>query len=113
MLKSKVLLDKVNSIYFDLKTKRYSIANHNEQVLSRSDKYLSLVNELGQTKFKLAKAEYLGDEFEIIKLKSQISTLEELIEKVKSSLNVISYNYNCKTLYSLSSKRLYRKEGLI
>ena len=96
MLKSKVLLDKVNSIYFDLKTKRYSIANHNEQILSSSDKYLSLVNELGQTKFKLAKAEYLGDEFEIIKLKSQISTLEELIEKVKSSLNVISYNSNCK-----------------
>ena len=83
MLKSKVLLDKVNSIYFDLKTKRYSIDGHNEQILNSNEKYLSLVNELGQTKFALAKAEYNANEFEIIKLKSQVATLQELIEKVK------------------------------
>ena len=96
MLKSKVLLDKVNSIYFDLKTKRYSIDGHNEQILNSNEKYLSLVNELGQTKFALAKAEYNANEFEIIKLKSQVATIQELIEKVKSSLNVIKNDYVCK-----------------
>lgn len=95
MLKSKALIDKVNNIYFDLKTKRYSIMRHNEEILSKNDKYLNLVNELGQTKFNLAKAEYKGDEFEIIKLKSQVQTLEELCEKVKSTLPVISCDYIC------------------
>ena len=96
MLKSKVLIEKVNSIYFDLKTKRHSIDQHNEQILSGNEKYLNLVNELGQTKFALAKAEYLGDEFEIIKLKSQVSTLEDLIKKIKSSLKVIKNEDQCK-----------------
>lgn len=95
MLKSKVLLEKVNGIYFNFKTERYSIAHHNEQILSKNEKYLELTNELGQTKFLLAKAEYAGDEFEIIKLKSQAKTLEELIEKLKSTLPVIKYQYKC------------------
>ncbi len=95
MLKSKVLIDKVNSVYFDLKTKRYSIIQQNEDILSKNDKYVNLVNELGQAKFNLAKAEYNGDEFEIIKLKSQVKTLEDLIEKLKSTLPVIKLEYNC------------------
>ena len=95
MLKSKVLIDKVKNIYFDLSTERYSIKRHNDEILSNNAKYLELYNELGQAKFNLAKAEYQGDEFEIIKLKSQISTLEKLIEKLKSTLPVIKEEYKC------------------
>ncbi len=95
MLKSKVLLEKVNGIYFDLKTERYSIVRHNDEILSNNKKYIELLNELGETKFSLAKAEYAGDEFEIIKLKSHVKTLEELIEKLKSTLPIINHQYRC------------------
>ena len=96
MIKSKTLLEMVDSIYFDLKTKRYSIIQKNQEVLSKNDKYVELSNELGRTKFLLAKAEYVGDEFEIEKLKSQVKTLENLIEKLISTLPVIKYEYKCK-----------------
>ena len=95
MLKSKALTDMVNSIYFDLKTKRYSIIQKNQEVLSNNDKYIQLSNELGNARFLLAKAEYLGDEFETAKLKSQVKTLEELIEKLISTLPIIKYNFKC------------------
>ncbi len=95
MLKSKILTDMVNSIYFNLKTKRYSTLQRNQEILSKNDKYIQLSNELGNAKFLLAKAEYQGDEFEISKLKSQVKTLEDLIEKLISSLPVIKYKYQC------------------
>ena len=93
MLKSKTLFDMVNSIYLDLETKRYAVESQNQEVLSKNEKYITLSNELGVSKFNLAKAEYNGDEIESKKLKSQVETLEKLIEDIKSTLPVIKYRY--------------------
>ena len=95
MIKSKTLIEKVNNVYFELKTKRYSIQKFNDDLIKENKELIQLENELGETKFNLAKAKYQGNETEIVKLTYQQSALEKLIKTEKDKLNLIKINYNC------------------
>ncbi len=95
MIKSKTLIEKVNNIYFDLKTKRYSLQRYNDEIIKSSPTLINLENELGETKFKLAKANYNGNQTESVKLSYQIEALNELIKKETSTLPLVKISYNC------------------
>lgn len=95
MIKSRTIIEKVNEKYQDLKTKRYSIARYNENVIKSNPELIKLENELGEAKFKLAKASYVNNETEVVKLKYQIQALNEVILNLKSKLNLLKTNYNC------------------
>lgn len=95
MLKSKVLIEKVNARYFELKTQHQSVNHYNEQILLSNENYVNFSNQLGKLKFSLAKAEYLGDNTTANSLKTQVETLEKLIETLKSTLPLTKIEYNC------------------
>lgn len=95
MLKSKVLIEKVNARYFELKTQHESVKHYNEQILLNNEKYVNFSNELGKLNFLLAKAEYLEDENTVLSLKPQIETTKMLIETLKSTLPLTKIEYNC------------------
>ena len=95
MLKSKTLIDKVNNRYFDLKSQKYAIKRYNDSILDSNKKYVTLLNELGLTKFNLAKAEYQNDTEKVISLKKEVETLEKLILTLKSTLPLQKVKYEC------------------
>ena len=95
MLKSKILIEKVNSHYFDLQTQHNSINDYNNQILLSDENYINFSNELGKLKFSLAKAQYLGDNAKVSELQTKISRTEKLIETLKSTLPLAKIEYNC------------------
>ncbi len=96
MLKSKILIDKVNGIYADFKAEKYAVIRYNQQILMANNEFVSLENQLGSAKFNLAKAEYEENLNEIKKLKIETKVIEEQINELKSNLPLIKYNYKCK-----------------
>lgn len=95
MLKSKILLDKVNGIYADFKAEKFAVIRYNEQILMANEEFVSLENQLGKAKFSLAKAEYNQNVSKASKLKFEIKVLEEQINSIKNSSPIIKYKYRC------------------
>ncbi len=95
MIKSKILIDKVNNIYFDLKAEKYAVKRHNDDILTSNEEYVSLENQLGKTKFLLAKAEYSDNVEEVKNLSLQVEVLEKRIENLKKALPLAPTEYKC------------------
>lgn len=95
MIKSKILIDKVNNKYFDLKAEKYAVKRYNDEILSANDEYVSLENKLGEVKFLLAKAEYLEDNAQIKKLSTEVEVYKKMIETLKNSLPLAPVKYEC------------------
>ncbi|MBE5744022.1 MAG: AAA family ATPase [Clostridiales bacterium] len=96
MLKSKILIDKVNGIYADFKAEKYAVIRYNQQILTANNEFVSLENMLGKAKFSLAKSEYENNVNNTNRLKIEVKVLTEQIEEIKSKLPLIKYNYKCK-----------------
>lgn len=96
MLKSKVLIDKVNNIYEDFKGEKYAVIRFNQQILMADKQFVELENKLGNNKYLLAKAEYNEDTNKANQLKTQLKVIKEQINKIKESLPLIKYDYKCK-----------------
>lgn len=61
MIKSKALIDKVNEFYVNKSTKIYAINEYYDNLLSKNENYVSILNEIGALKFEIAKNEYNGN----------------------------------------------------
>ncbi len=96
MLKSKILIDKVNGIYENFKGEKYAAIRYNEQILKNNEQFIFLENKLGNAKFTLAKAEYNEDVAQANNLKFEIKILQEQINQIKANLPLIKYDYKCK-----------------
>ncbi len=96
MLKSKVLLEKVNNIYADFKSEKYAVIRYNQQILTTNKEFILLENDLGKAKFNLAKAEYNKDANEVKRLNFEIKVIENQIDEIKNSLPLIKYDCKCK-----------------
>ena len=82
MIKSKALIEKVNNRYFDLKSRRYTVKKHNDEILNNNAEYVNLLNELGTLKFNLAKAEYQNDHSSVVSLNEKIKLVQAKISNL-------------------------------
>ena len=97
MLKSKFLIEKVKDKYFSLSAEKYAVKRYNDEILSASKEYVELENQLGKTRFLLAKAEYLQDEEQIKHLSTEVEVYKKRIEDLKTTLNLAPVKYTCHT----------------
>lgn len=95
MIKSKTLIEKVNDRYASLRAKHVSSANYNANLLRQIDGFTETENELGSTRFLLAKAEYENNALNVNELKNRIDYLENKLLVMKNSVNTVKINYEC------------------
>lgn len=95
MLNSKTINSTVNDYYSDLNTKILAVKSHNRNVLNNIEGFNELENKIGNLKLKLAKANYVNNAEESIKLSAEITTLTKKLKEIVSSAKLIKYKYQC------------------
>ena len=97
MIKSKALIEQVNEYYVKKSTQFYAINEYYDELLSRDDTYVALLNKIGALKYEIAKCEY--ENLSSDALKEQLKCLElEKYNKIKSVgyFNAIDKVVECK-----------------
>lgn len=99
-LTTEQLVNKVNAKYLELKTQEeFRISKLNEK-LAKAPEFKSVENEIGKTKFNLAKAEYDNNLALQLKLKTDLENLNVKKSKILDSIGINEENlkpkYVCK-----------------
>ena len=86
MIKNEELINKVNNIYLNLRSRESSRIAYVEDKLYSYKEYISIVNDIGKTKLSISKAKHLGKTDEVKLNTEKLNILNE--KKVKFLENI-------------------------
>ncbi len=97
MIKSKALIELTNEYYIKKATKLYAINEYYDNLLSKNEEYVEILNKIGSLKFEIAKCEYSGDNCDALKEKLKELELKKYnLIKNSGYIDAINNALDCK-----------------